>query len=904
MQRESSTSSMRSLGSWRKALNATPRREPSGKGVQPSHSNQSIDRVDPADPPYSSPKADAILGRQRSASNTSDRSFARSPQSSTSSKMENAAGKVRGGFRSLFQSKGSRLQSPPTDTPSQFSPPKGLWSPPDPPQDNSMYGSQPQRNNSAREFQTSESGSEMEGGRGNRSASDFGDSHEGDARSDSTEKDEKPGGEGASEDDREEDDESETYQERQMSPLVKRTSEFAPTLDLNLPSAGGLFDQSPRTEKSALLGVPMGTDAADQPRSPMDRGSGDEAIDLSQHASLLNKSLPPTPGPSSSNASSVGGDGSSFFGSPSAKTTPQKGASSWSQAPAAAASSAGSQRGSLLGLSPNGDSDRRFSTATVSSTATSDTPAGSLTTNKGLELTPTTPPDDGAATRSSRTLIPIDSDKPNVPLTSPLLAAVLDQQKRNASMATASSSHSPSPSSLIRGSVSSESASPSSRFNARSSQDSTPSPTRSSASASTNDTAVPNGGTPTKPGIPAKSKDRPSLPPQPDQATLARLERSAAANTVQTGAALSAAATAANTSATVLETNEDSTSAMAPPDATSAASRSSSVKSNENQSTGQHQASAQAKPAFDPATYVPPGALTRTRKGVTVLPLSSTLSSTSQRTSAGAQSSEDHSSRSGTAEDGDESTPRPSMDLGGFRTESAIPKHSNIPMPVSPTMRSRFSISGEEESGTHIISRPDPVEEGGSDGQIISFNSGDFDPDEDNASVDSGSMLPASAWAEVETSLQRFKDTTASTAADKGGLLRTILLPFLALEAETPNVEVSGEGNFTSGKARRSLFFEWIRHLLLELQTVQTSADRGAILESIACIIESRNFSASILSTDLEDETRFSSVFGHILSYAIGELNKKGVYQNTLIFSGRLLGEFGCSRSAHCNQAC
>ncbi len=77
--------------------------------------------------------------------------------------------------------------------------------------------------------------------------------------------------------------------------------------------------------------------------------------------------------------------------------------------------------------------------------------------------------------------------------------------------------------------------------------------------------------------------------------------------------------------------------------------------------------------------------------------------------------------------------------------------------------------------------------------------------------------------------------------------------------------------------------------LLLELQHVQTSADRGAILESIACIIESRNFSASILSNDREDEARFSSVFGHILSYAIGELNKKGVYQNTLNFSGRLL---------------
>ena len=174
------------------------------------------------------------------------------------------------------------------------------------------------------------------------------------------------------------------------------------------------------------------------------------------------------------------------------------------------------------------------------------------------------------------------------------------------------------------------------------------------------------------------------------------------------------------------------------------------------------------------------------------------------------------------------------------------------------------------------------------DGQIISFNSNDFDIGEQRSSLDEAvSMLPAQAWAEVNTALKRFKE---GASLDKGALLRSVLLPFLALEAETPVVEVEGGGPFANGKARRTLFFEWIRLLLLDLQHVQTSADRGAILESIACIIESRNFSAPVLSSDPEDEARFSSVFGHILSYAIGELNKKGVYQNTLIFSGRLLG--------------
>jgi hypothetical protein len=153
--------------------------------------------------------------------------------------------------------------------------------------------------------------------------------------------------------------------------------------------------------------------------------------------------------------------------------------------------------------------------------------------------------------------------------------------------------------------------------------------------------------------------------------------------------------------------------------------------------------------------------------------------------------------------------------------------------------------------------------------------------------VEKATMLPASAWAEVETALIQFR-SPSDGSLDKGALIRNVLLPFLALEAETPNVAVA-EGPYRSPKARRALFFDWIANLLLELQHVQTSADRGAILESVACIIECRNLSINALASDVIDEGRFNSTFGHILLYAIGELNKKGVYQNTLIFSGRLL---------------
>ncbi|GAC94979.1 hypothetical protein PHSY_002552 [Pseudozyma hubeiensis SY62] len=199
----------------------------------------------------------------------------------------------------------------------------------------------------------------------------------------------------------------------------------------------------------------------------------------------------------------------------------------------------------------------------------------------------------------------------------------------------------------------------------------------------------------------------------------------------------------------------------------------------------------------------------------------------------------------------------------------------------SPLQQSRFSEASTDRSDSRAPTR----NERRYSGRASSVSSADGLGDDSN----DGHLLPASAWHEVENALRRFRDKTSGVAADRGNLLRAVLLPFLALEAETITVDVVGSGIYVKGKARRALFFDWIRSLLLELQHVQTSADRGAILESIACIIESRNFSASILSADPEDEARFSSVFGHILSYAIGELNKKGVYQNTLIFSGRLL---------------
>lgn len=264
--------------------------------------------------------------------------------------------------------------------------------------------------------------------------------------------------------------------------------------------------------------------------------------------------------------------------------------------------------------------------------------------------------------------------------------------------------------------------------------------------------------------------------------------------------------------------------------------------------------SGKTKSVQDPSTHVPANALTFTRKGTPVRP------STVKENPLAEGDSEAHE--------------------------------------TSSSLLSTQKSTAMDSNGRHRATRAD--EHAANTGQATSTDSNylkslegkdDITEAETSSSTDAVNLLPSSAWAEVQAALGKFKaiGSPNSSTMDKGGLLRSVLLPFLALEAETPNVEVSGVGPFQSGKSRRGLFFKWIEQLLHELQSVQTSADRGAILESIACMIESRNFSVAMIQTNEEDEKRFYSVFGHILNYAIGELNKKGVYQNTLIFSGRLL---------------
>ncbi|PWN33711.1 uncharacterized protein FA14DRAFT_173478 [Meira miltonrushii] len=462
--------------------------------------------------------------------------------------------------------------------------------------------------------------------------------------------------------------------------------------------------------------------------------------------------------------------------------------------------------------------------------------AGVLT-SAGVPIQERSPESMYSAPNSSRNLSPALSDRPSVPLTSPLLASVLGQQ----GLPPIAIPQMPVQSPPRQRKAADRSNSTSTISRSPSTEDSAQVITPSTSSMTAISTPSP------KPAIPVKSRNRIASMQTLDDAFSPASDHPS--STTSSSYAHSSPRTP--TQDTPTKTNEDGDSIVTK----------TPTKGGNVEDASKVLKAKDGTPLIDPSTFVPPDALLRTRRGLPV-----------RKTTMDEKAS---------AENGEA--------LNGKGTsEGAVQKPFKSPLAAlelsnSPLIQDGYSWTPSKSD------KATPSTGKGPDGQIISFNSSDYDPFDGDESADAISLLPTSAWAEVEASLLRFKAIPAQSTNDKGQLLRTVLLPFLALEAETPDTRVTGSGPYQAAKARRKLFFDWIRQLLVELQSIQTSADRGAILESIACIIESRNFNSNILENDAEDQQTFFGVLGHILNYAIGELNKKGVYQNTLIFSGRLL---------------
>lgn len=151
--------------------------------------------------------------------------------------------------------------------------------------------------------------------------------------------------------------------------------------------------------------------------------------------------------------------------------------------------------------------------------------------------------------------------------------------------------------------------------------------------------------------------------------------------------------------------------------------------------------------------------------------------------------------------------------------------------------------------------------------------------------------LPGSNKAlarDIERLLLGFRYPSAgATAVDRINTLKSELLPLL-FEVEKRPYEWTDEAGNTS---LRSVMFEWSDALLFELQIEQTANERGACLEALSAIMESSCLSEKAIAPQRasRDRAKFTKMMIRIVEFVMSKLGAKGVFHNTLLFSGRTL---------------
>ena len=149
--------------------------------------------------------------------------------------------------------------------------------------------------------------------------------------------------------------------------------------------------------------------------------------------------------------------------------------------------------------------------------------------------------------------------------------------------------------------------------------------------------------------------------------------------------------------------------------------------------------------------------------------------------------------------------------------------------------------------------------------------------------------LPGSNRAlarDIDRLLLGFRYPTAGTTAiDRINTLKNELLPLL-FEIEKRPYESSDE---SGNSALRTSMFEWSDALLFELQIEQSANERGACLEALSAVMESCCLSERALQRSTKDKGKFTRMMIKVVEFVMGKLGAKGVFHNTLLFSGRTL---------------
>lgn len=87
----------------------------------------------------------------------------------------------------------------------------------------------------------------------------------------------------------------------------------------------------------------------------------------------------------------------------------------------------------------------------------------------------------------------------------------------------------------------------------------------------------------------------------------------------------------------------------------------------------------------------------------------------------------------------------------------------------------------------------------------------------------------------------------------------------------------------------REVCFEWGDALLYELRVEQPANERGACLEGLAAILECSALTADALQLSPNHQDAFMQLMMRVMTFVMDKLGAKGVFHNTLLFSGRFL---------------
>lgn len=139
---------------------------------------------------------------------------------------------------------------------------------------------------------------------------------------------------------------------------------------------------------------------------------------------------------------------------------------------------------------------------------------------------------------------------------------------------------------------------------------------------------------------------------------------------------------------------------------------------------------------------------------------------------------------------------------------------------------------------------------------------------------------------DIDRRLLGFRYPSAgTTAVDRINMLKNDFMP-LMLEIEKRPFDGHDE---TGNAALRSSLFEWSDALLFELQIEQAAHERGACLEALSAVMESGCMSERSMRRNQRDQSRFTKMMMRIIEFVMGKLGAKGVFHNTLLFSGKTL---------------